>query len=165
MRLKKNLDIDIHTNEETIRFIILWYEFLKVHDLQTKLTSARETIQQLKDQLNKNESDRRQIEQQATTYKLQIDELRRQFDDTATERDRSKSALESSHHERSHMEKIRIVRFFYFNALMVFILFSLFQDTQYSNWCITYWLWAFTTSKYGITTSTWYSCRRKRRFT
>ncbi|CAF4826729.1 unnamed protein product [Rotaria sp. Silwood1] len=81
---------------------------VQVHDLQTKLCSARDTIQQLKDQLNQSEAERRHLDQQATTYKLQIEELRRQFDDTATERDRSKSALETSNHERTNMEKIRI---------------------------------------------------------
>lgn len=81
----------------------------QIHDLETKLTSSRETIQQLKEQLNHSDADRRHFEQQATTYKLQIDELRRQFDDTAHERDRSKTALESSHQERTNMEKIRIV--------------------------------------------------------
>ena len=81
----------------------------KVHDLQTKLSSSRETIQQLKDQLNHSEAERRHLDQQAATYKLQNEELRRQFDDTAHERDRSKSALETSNYERSNMEKIRIV--------------------------------------------------------
>ncbi|CAF4135726.1 unnamed protein product, partial [Rotaria sp. Silwood2] len=81
---------------------------VQVHDLQTKLNSARDTIQQLKDQLNQSDAERRHLDQQATTYKLQIEELRRQFDDTATERDRSKTALETSNHERTNMEKIRI---------------------------------------------------------
>ncbi len=84
-------------------------DIFKVHDLQTKLSTTRDTIQQLKDQLNHNEAERRHLEQQATTYKLQNDELRRQFDDTANERDRSKSALETSNYERTNMEKIRIV--------------------------------------------------------
>jgi hypothetical protein len=59
--------------------------------------------------LNHSEAERRHLDQQATTYKLQIDELRRQFDDTANERDRSKSALETSNYERTNMEKLRIV--------------------------------------------------------
>ncbi len=84
-------------------------ELFKVHDLQTKLTSSREAIQQLKDQLNHSEAERRHLDQQATTYKLQNEELRRQFDDTINERDRSKTALETSHYERTNMEKIRIV--------------------------------------------------------
>lgn len=66
----------------------------------------------MKEQLNHSEADRRHFEQQATNYKLQIDELRRQFDDTAHERDRSKTALESSHYERTNMEKIRLVSLF-----------------------------------------------------
>jgi len=90
-------------------FVFIWWIFLKVHDLQTKLSNARDTIQQLKDQLNHSEAERRHLDQQATTYKLQIDELRRQFDDTANERDRSKSALETSNYERTNMEKLRIV--------------------------------------------------------
>jgi len=53
------------------------------------LTSSRDTIQQLKRQLDESDSERRLLEQQSTGYKLKIDELRRQFDDTATERDRS----------------------------------------------------------------------------
>ena len=81
----------------------------QVHDLQSKLGNARDTIQQLKEQLNQNEADRRHLDQQSTSYKLQIDELRKQFDDTAHERDRSKNALESSHYERTNMEKIRLV--------------------------------------------------------
>ena len=80
-----------------------------MHDLQTKLTSTRETNQQLKDQLNQSDAERRHFEQQASGYKLQIDELRRQFDDTAHERDRSKSALETSNYERTNMEKLRLV--------------------------------------------------------
>jgi septal ring factor EnvC (AmiA/AmiB activator) len=83
--------------------------YFKVHDLQTKLSNSRETIQQLKDQLNQSDAERRHFEQQVTTYKLQIDELRRQFDDTAHERDRSKTALETSNYERTNMEKIRLV--------------------------------------------------------
>ncbi|CAF3320875.1 unnamed protein product [Rotaria socialis] len=79
-----------------------------VHDLQTKLSTARETIQQLKDQYNQSEAERRHLDQQAASYKLQIEELRRQFDDTATERDRSKSALANSNNERTNMEKLRI---------------------------------------------------------
>lgn len=63
----------------------------------------------MKEQLNHSEADRRHFEQQATNYKLQIDELRRQFDDTAHERDRSKTALETSNYERTNMEKIRLV--------------------------------------------------------
>jgi chromosome segregation ATPase len=89
----------------------LLFQLFKVHDLQTKLNGARDTIQQLKDQLNQSDAERRHLDQQATTYKLQIDELRRQFDDTATERDRSKSQLESSNYERTNMEKIRIVSY------------------------------------------------------
>ncbi|CAF3848033.1 unnamed protein product [Rotaria sordida] len=81
---------------------------VQIHDLQTKLSSARDIIQQLKDQLNQSDIERRHFEQQATTYKLQIDELRRQFDDTAHERDRSKSALETSNYERTNMEKTRM---------------------------------------------------------
>ncbi|CAF4163203.1 unnamed protein product, partial [Rotaria sp. Silwood2] len=81
---------------------------VQIHDLQTKLSSSRDTVQQLKDQLNQSDAERRHFEQQATSYKLQIDELRRQFDDTAHERDRSKTALETSHHERTNMEKIRM---------------------------------------------------------
>ncbi|CAM4772379.1 unnamed protein product [Rotaria magnacalcarata] len=81
---------------------------VQIHDLQTKLAGSRDTIQQLKDQFNQCDADRRHFEQQATSYKLQIDELRRQFDDTAHERDRSKNALETSHHERTNMEKIRL---------------------------------------------------------
>ena len=63
----------------------------------------------MKDQLNHSEAERRHLDQQATSFKLQIDELRRQFDDTAHERDRSKTALETSNYERTNMEKIRIV--------------------------------------------------------
>ncbi len=59
--------------------------------------------------MNHNEAERRLLDQQATTYKLQNDELRRQFDDTVHERDRSKNALETSNYERTNMEKIRIV--------------------------------------------------------
>ncbi|CAF4860155.1 unnamed protein product, partial [Rotaria sp. Silwood1] len=81
---------------------------VQIHDLQTKLSSLRDSNQQLKDQLNQSEAERRHLEQQTTSYKLQIDELRRQFDSTAHERDRSKSALETSNHERTNMEKIRI---------------------------------------------------------
>ncbi|CAF4083580.1 unnamed protein product [Rotaria magnacalcarata] len=81
---------------------------VQVHDLQTKLSTARETIQQLKDQYNQSEAERRHLDQQAASYKLQIEELRRQFDDTATERDRSKSALANSNYERTNMEKLRI---------------------------------------------------------
>ena len=92
-----------------IEKVFLW--LFQVHDLQTKLSNARDTIQQLKEQLNLSEADRRQLDQQATSYKLQIEELRRQFDDTAHERDRSKTALESSHYERTNMEKIRLVSF------------------------------------------------------
>lgn len=65
----------------------------------------------MKEQLNHSDADRRQLDQQATSYKLQIEELRRQFDDTAHERDRSKTALESSNYERTNMEKIRLVSF------------------------------------------------------
>lgn len=71
--------------------------------------NARDTIHQLKEQLNQSDGDRRHFEQQANNYKLQIDELRRQFDDTAHDRDRSKNALETSNHERNNMEKIRLV--------------------------------------------------------
>ena len=74
------------------------------------MNSARDNIQQLKEQLNQSDAERRQLDQQSTSYKLQIDELRRQFDDTANERDRSKSALETSNYERSNMEKIRLVK-------------------------------------------------------
>lgn len=63
----------------------------------------------MKEQLNQSDAERRHFEQQAATYKLQNDELRRQFDDTANERDRSKSALETSNNERSNMEKLRLV--------------------------------------------------------
>ena len=82
----------------------------QVHELQTKLTTARESIQQLKDQLNQSDAERRHLDQEKATYKLQLEELRRQFDDTAHERDRSKTALETSNYERSNMEKIRLVR-------------------------------------------------------
>ena len=74
------------------------------------MNNSRDTVQQLKDQLNQSDADRRHFEQQATTYKLQIDELRRQFDDTAHERDRSKTALETSNYERTNMEKLRLVK-------------------------------------------------------
>lgn len=77
--------------------------------MQTKLSSARETIHQLKDRLDQSDAERRQLDQQAATYKLQIEELKRQFEDTATERDRSKSALDLSNYERSNMEKVRLV--------------------------------------------------------
>lgn len=83
----------------------------KIHDLQTKLSASRETVQQLKDQLNQSDAERRHFEQQAASYKLQIEELRKQFDDTAHERDRSKTALETSNYERSNMEKMRLVSF------------------------------------------------------
>lgn len=59
--------------------------------------------------MNQSDAERRQLDQKAASYKLQIDELRRQFDDTANERDRSKSALETSNFERTNMEKIRLV--------------------------------------------------------
>lgn len=85
--------------------------YLKVHDLQTKLSSTRDAVQLLKDQLNQSEAERRLFEQQSSSYKAQIEDLRRQFDTTTQERDRSKTALESSNHERSNMEKIRIVSF------------------------------------------------------
>ena len=109
--------------------------FLKVHDLQTKLANSRDIIQQLKDQLNTSDAERRHFEQQAATYKLQIDELRRQFDDTANERDRSKSALETSNYERSNMEKIRLVNFIFFfkkcnnNCLLSCLFLPHFKDT------------------------------------
>jgi len=89
--------------------VFFFCENEKVHDLQTKLANSRDTIQQLKEQLNQSDAERRHFEQQATSYKLQIDELRRQFDDTANERDRSKSALETSNYERTNMEKLRLV--------------------------------------------------------
>ena len=88
--------------------------YLKVHDLQTKLSSTRDAVQLLKDQLNQSETERRLFEQQSASYKAQIEDLRRQFDSTAQDRDRSKTALETSNHERSNMEKIRIVSLVYF---------------------------------------------------
>jgi vacuolar-type H+-ATPase subunit I/STV1 len=91
---------------------VSWYS-LKIHDLQTKLVNARDNVQQLKDQLNQTDAERRHFEQQATTLKLQNDELRRQCDDTVHERDRSKSALETSNHERTNMEKLRLVSSLY----------------------------------------------------
>jgi chromosome segregation ATPase len=91
----------------------------KVHDLQTKLDAARETNQHLKEQLNQSDAERRQLDQQAATYKLQIEELRRQFDDTAHERDRSKSALETSYYERTNMEKLRLVSFSVFSLKII----------------------------------------------
>jgi chromosome segregation ATPase len=83
---------------------LAYYFLVKVHN-------SRETIQQLKEQLNQSDAERRHLDQQSTTYKLQIDELRRQFDDTSNERDRSKTALETSNYERTNMEKIRLVNF------------------------------------------------------
>jgi predicted nucleic acid-binding Zn-ribbon protein len=97
--------------------LIINSKFFKLHDLQTRLTGARDTNQQLKDQLNNSDAERRHFEQQATSYKLQIDELRRQFDDTANERDRSKSALETSNHERTNMEKLRLVSYVFLPSL------------------------------------------------
>ena len=55
--------------------------------------------------MNQSETERRLFEQQATTYKTQNDDLRRQYDNTTQERDRSKTALETSHHERTNMKK------------------------------------------------------------
>jgi hypothetical protein len=77
--------------------------------------------------LNSSDAERRHFEQQSTTYKLQIDDLRRQFDDTANDRDRSKSALETSNHERTNMEKLRLVNYkktFFFKNI-----FNYFLDT------------------------------------
>lgn len=91
----------------------------QVHDLQTKLGTARETIQQLKDQVNQSDAERRLLDQQATSYKLQIDELRKQFDDTAHERDRSKTALETSNYERTNMDKLRLVSLIHSYQLLV----------------------------------------------
>jgi chromosome segregation ATPase len=68
--------------------------------------------------LNQSETERRLFEQQATNYKGQIDDLRRQFDNTSQDRDRSKTALETSNHERTNMEKIRIVNFSSFFFLL-----------------------------------------------
>jgi peptidoglycan hydrolase CwlO-like protein len=87
----------------------------------------------LKDQLNQSDAERRHFEQQATTYKLQIDDLRRQFDDTANERDRSKNELQTSNYERTNMEKIRLVSHHILSFPSNFSL-SLFPlDTQFSN--------------------------------
>lgn len=87
----------------------------------------------MKDQLNHSESERRHLDQQAASYKLQIEELRRQFDDTANERDRSKTALETSNYERNNMEKIRIVSsIFWF--IFIFQLKKIYcLDTQWTN--------------------------------
>lgn len=109
--------------------------FFQVHELQTKLTTARESIQQLKDQLNQSDAERRQLDQEKATYKLQLDELRRQFDDTAHERDRSKTALETSNYERSNMEKIRLVRWnrsFFFRFVFFFFL-NFYLDFKHTN--------------------------------
>ncbi len=87
----------------------------------------------MKDQLNQSDAERRHFEQQATTYKLQIDDLRRQFDDTANERDRSKNELQTSNYERTNMEKIRLVSHHILSFPSNFSL-SLFPlDTQFSN--------------------------------
>jgi predicted nucleic acid-binding Zn-ribbon protein len=83
--------------------LIINSKFFKLHDLQTRLTGARDTNQQLKDQLNNSDAERRHFEQQATSYKLQIDELRRQFDDTAN--------------ERTNMEKLRLVSYVFLPSL------------------------------------------------
>jgi hypothetical protein len=53
--------------------LIINSKFFKLHDLQTRLSGARDTNQQLKDQLNNSDAERRHFEQQATSYKLQID--------------------------------------------------------------------------------------------
>jgi len=81
--------------------------------------------------LNQSDTERRLFEQQATNYKAQIDDLRRQFDNTAQDRDRSKTALETSNHERTNMEKIRIVNFSSFVVFDNNHLFS--KGTQFSN--------------------------------
>lgn len=81
--------------------------------------------------MNHSDAERRHLDQQAASQKLQIEELRRQFDDTANERDRSKTALETSNYERNNMEKIRIVSsilWFLFNQKKIYCL-----DTQWTN--------------------------------